>query len=151
MSLRASLASRAIRAPVRLGFDRKRAHDFQWLFTNRRIPHVPREHVMDSFFGFARALGIAERRLEWDIPIPRDAQARAREILPDGPPALLISPCANARLRNWRNWPFERYGPVADYAVRKLGWRVIVTGGPGGTAQHAAEAIAGSSHGEVVD
>ena len=37
MSLRASIASLAVNAPLKLGFDRERAHDFQWLFTNQRI------------------------------------------------------------------------------------------------------------------
>lgn len=151
MSLRASLASRAVRAPVRLGFDRRRTHDFQWLFTNRRIPYVPREHVMDSFFGFAHALGIEGKRLEWNIPIPAGAESRAREAIPDGTPALIISPCANARLRNWRNWPVEHYGAVADYAVRELGWEVIITGGPSETEAGAARTIIESSHVEIIN
>jgi heptosyltransferase I len=146
MSLRASLASRSVRAPIRLGFDRGRAHDVQWLFTNRQIEHVPREHVMDSFFGFARALGINEKRLEWNIPIPAAAKGRACKIIPEGENVLILSPCANARFRNWRNWPFERYGPVADYAVRELGWRIIVTGGPSAQEAEAARIIVAASH-----
>ncbi|HEX5314571.1 MAG TPA: glycosyltransferase family 9 protein, partial [Gammaproteobacteria bacterium] len=151
LSLRASLASRAVRAPLRLGFDRERAHDWQWLFTNRRIAHVAREHVMDSFFGFARACGVSERRLEWNIPVPPAAAARAREFIPDGMPALLVSPCANARFRNWRNWPYERYGPVADYAAGTLGWRVIVTGGPSAAEREAARAIVAASRTGIVN
>lgn len=151
MSMRASLASRCLHASVRLGFDRERAHDLQWLFTTHRIPHAAREHVMDSFFGFARALGVTERRLEWNIPIPSEAEARAREIIPDGVPALLLSPCANARFRNWRNWPYERYGPVCEHAVRELGWRVIVTGGPSAAEAEAARAIAAASREPVLD
>ncbi|MGH8161889.1 MAG: glycosyltransferase family 9 protein [Gammaproteobacteria bacterium] len=151
MSLRASLASRAVRAPIRLGFDRKRTHDWQWLFTNRRIPYVPREHVMDSFFGFARALGITDKRLDWNIPIPPAADHRARELIPDDVPALLVSPCANARFRNWRNWPYEGYGPVADYAARELGWRVIVSGGPSEAEAEAARAITAASHADILN
>src|SRR5690348_4816102 len=91
MSLRASVASLAVKAPVRLGFDRQRAHDFQWLFTNKRIWYKPRQHVMDSLFGFSEALGIAERRLRWDIPVPDEARAFAKEQIPDGTGALIIS------------------------------------------------------------
>lgn len=151
MALRASIASRCVRAPVRLGFDRRRSHDFQWLFTTHRIPHVPREHVMDSFFGFARALGVTERRLEWGIPIPEAAARKAREIVPDGESALIISPCANARFRNWRDWPYVNYGPVADFAHRELGWKVIVTGGPGTAEAEAAAAIAAASRAPVMN
>ncbi len=141
MSLRASLAGRCLHAPIRLGFDRARAHDYQWLFTTHRIPYVPHEHVMDSFFGFARALGVTTPHLKWDIPIPEQAAARARKIIPDDSPALIISPCANARFRNWRNWPYARYAPVVEYAVRELGWQVIVTGGPSAAEAEAAATI----------
>ncbi len=151
MSLRSSLASRCLRAPIRLGFDRERTHDYQWLFTTHRIPHVPNEHVMDSFFGFARALGIADKRLEWSIPIPEAAAERARALIPDERPFLLISPCANARFRNWRNWPYERYAPVVEYAVNKLGWQVIVTGGPSEAEAEAAAAIVKASTAPVTN
>ncbi|MGH8378939.1 MAG: glycosyltransferase family 9 protein [Gammaproteobacteria bacterium] len=131
MSLRASLASVfAVRAPLKLGFDKQRAHDWQWLFTNRRIPYKPRQHVMDSFFGFAEACGVTQRVLHWDIPIPSEVEAFARDIIPDNSQTLIISPCANARFRNFRNWRVERYAEVADYAADKLGLRVILSGGP---------------------
>ncbi|MGA9853530.1 MAG: glycosyltransferase family 9 protein [Gammaproteobacteria bacterium] len=136
MSLRASLASAfAVRAPVKLGFDRQRAHDWQWLFTNRRIPHKPRQHVMDSFFGFAEACGVTQRVLRWDIPVPEEAQAFAREQIPDNTSALVISPCANARFRNFRNWRAEHYAAVADYANDKHGLRVLLSGSPSSVEQ----------------
>ena len=141
-SLRASLASRAVRAPIKLGFDRERAHDFQWLFTNRRIPYIPRQHVMDSLFGFAEACGVPERVLSWDIPVPVSAQTFAQEHIPDGVPALIISPCANARFRNFRNWRVECYAVVADYAVQNHGLRVILTGGPSSVERDYGERIA---------
>ena len=148
MSLRASLASVfAVRAPVKLGFDRVRAHDYQWLFTNRRIPYQPHQHVMDSLFGFAEACGVTARVLRWDIPIPAEAAAFAREHIPDTVPALIISPCANARFRNFRNWRTERYAAVADYAIQTLGMRVLLTGGPSaGEREYAARIEAGMHH-----
>jgi len=39
-SMRANWLCRSINTPLRLGFDFKRARDFQWLFTNRRIKAV---------------------------------------------------------------------------------------------------------------
>ena len=70
LSLRASLLSRLVPATVRLVFDRARARELQWLFTNARIAPRSHEHVLDSFFGFVEALGIHERTLRWDIPLP---------------------------------------------------------------------------------
>ena len=47
------------RAPVKLGFDRSRARDFNWLFTTHRIPaREPGQHVQDQYFEFLEALGV---------------------------------------------------------------------------------------------
>jgi len=129
MSLRASVASLAVKAPLKLGFDKERAHDFQYWFTNKRIWYKPRQHVMDSLFGFSEALGVREHRLRWDIPLPAEAAAYAREQIPGGTGALIISPCANPRFRNWRSWQPEYYAAVAEHAAEKHGLKVLVTGG----------------------
>jgi heptosyltransferase I len=130
VSLRSSVASRMIRAPIRLGFDRARAKDFQWLFTTHRIASRANQHVMDGLFGFAEALGITERDLRWDIPIPEEARDFAAEHLQGEKRTLVISPCTSSRHRNWRNWSPEGYAAVADYAVENHDMRVVLTGGP---------------------
>lgn len=125
LALRASLIARQVRAQVKLGFDRARARELQWLFTNARIAPRIREHVLDSFFGFTEALGIRERLLRWDLPLPESARAYARGLIPDTQPTLVISPCSSHTLRNW---PATRYAAVAAYAQRR-GLRVILAGG----------------------
>jgi heptosyltransferase I len=127
LSLRASLVSALVRARVRLGFDRARARELQWWFTNARIAPRRDEHVLDSFFGFVEALGIRERVLRWDLPLPEEATAYARALVPDERPTLLISPCSSHARRNWRA---ERYAAAARHAVERLGMRVILCGGP---------------------
>ncbi len=127
LALRASLIAHAVPARIKLGFDRARARELQWLFTNRRIAPRAREHVLDSFFGFLQALGIHERLLRWDLPLPEDARAYAARLVPDSQPTLVISPCSSHTLRNWL--PL-RYAAVAEHAVRQHGMRVILAGGP---------------------
>ena len=127
LAFRASLIARATRATAKIGFDRARARELQWLFTNHRIAARSREHVMDSFFGFAEALGVKERVVSWDIPLPPDAREYAQKLIPDARPTLVISPCSSHSLRNWRA---ERYAEVADYAAHQHGMRVILCGGP---------------------
>jgi heptosyltransferase I len=127
VALRASLIALQVSAAVKLGFDRARARELQWLVTNARIAPRAREHVQDSFFGFAAALGIKERLLRWDIPLPQAAQDYARALVPDAQPTLVISPCSSHVQRNWRP---ERYAAVAEHAVRRHGMRVILAGGP---------------------
>ena len=127
LSLRASLLSLAVRADTRLGFDRPRARELQWVFTNARIAPRSGEHVLDSFFGFTAALGIRERVLRWDVPLPAEALAYAERLIPEGQRTLVISPCSSHALRNWSA---RGYAQVADHAVRRHGMRVILAGGP---------------------
>jgi heptosyltransferase I len=126
LALRASLIATRTRAAIKLGFDRSRARELQWLFTNARIAPRAREHVLDSFFGFLEALGIRERLLRWDLPLPPEARAYAAQLIPDAQPTLVISPCSSHVLRNW---PAVRYAALAAHAVTRHGMRVILAGG----------------------
>jgi heptosyltransferase I len=127
VAFRASLLAQAVRAPVKLGFDRERAREGQWWFTTQRTAPLGRVHVLDSLMNFATALGIRDLRLQWNLALPADALAYADSLVPAGTRALVISPCSSHRLRNW---PAERYAAVADHAVRVHGLKVIVCGGP---------------------
>ncbi len=126
LALRASLVSTCVHAAVRLGFDRARARELQWLFTNARIEPRGNQHVLDSFQGFLAALGIAGAPLQWNLPLPSEAQQYAAQLVPDTQPTLLISPCSSHGARDWRA---ERYAHIAAHAVRRHGMRVILCGG----------------------
>jgi heptosyltransferase I len=131
-SMRANLASLAVRAETRLGFDRERASDLQWLFTNRQIEAKDRQHVMDGLFGFAEALGVSERRMEWNIPLAGADREFAERYAPSGGPVLIVSPCSSemrGRQRNFRNWSPERYAAVIDHAATRHGIPTLLTGG----------------------
>src|SRR5882672_9784099 len=110
LSFRASLVASLVRAPIKLGFDRARARELQWWFTNAQIAPAVREHVLDSFMGFARACGVETAAPRWDVSIPEDALEYARGIVPDDRPTLVISPCSS---HTARNWPAARYAAVA--------------------------------------
>jgi heptosyltransferase I len=143
LALRASLIARQIRAPLKLGFDWPRARELQWLFTNQRIAARSREHVLDSFFGFAAALGVHERLLRWDLPIPASDGAAAAAVIPDGVRTLIISPCSS---HTRRNWSAERYAAVADHAIRVHGLQVLLCGAPSDGERQMGAAIMGHAH-----
>ncbi len=148
VSFRSSLIARLISAEIKLGFDRARARELQWLFTNARIPPRAREHVQDSFFGFLNALGIQERTPRWDLPLPESALAYANRLVPDARPTLVISPCSSHPLRNWRA---ECYAAVADYAARRHGMRVILAGGPTDLERRTGAAIERAAQSTIVN
>ncbi len=138
LAFRASVLSACVKADIRVGFDRARARELQWLFTNRRIAPRAREHVLDSLLGFAETLGVARTAPRWDLPIPDEARRYAQTLLPEAGRALLISACSSHRLRNWAP---DRYAAVARHAVRHLGLPVVLCGGPGSVEREMADAI----------
>ncbi len=126
LSFRASLVSTLVCAPVKLGFDRARARELQWLFTNAQIAPARCEHVLDSFMGFPRACGVEPGAASWNITLPADARLYGESLIPDTRPSLVISPCSTHPARNWSAW---RYAEVAQHAADSHGMRVILAGG----------------------
>lgn len=150
-SMRANLASLAVRAPLRLGFDRARARDGQWYFCNRHIAARPREHVMDGLLGFAEAIGVERGAPIWEIPIGDAERAFAAAEIDAAQPTLIISPCTGQRFRNYRNWSAERYAAVVDYAAEHYGARIILTGGTSEIERRYADEIVATSRSRPVD
>jgi heptosyltransferase I len=71
-------------------------------------------------------VGITQHPPVWDLPLPPDALAYARAVIPDARPTLLVSACSSHSLRNWRP---ERYAQVCDHAARHWSMRVVLCGG----------------------
>ena len=139
-SLRASITSLLIKARIKLGFDRARAKDLQWLFTNEKIfPRSTRQHVVDSFIEFPKRLGL-DPVMNWELPVSDRAVENVMQMI-SGEKFLAINPCAVAKSRNWRNWTAEGYAEVADFAAEHHGMTVLLTGGPSTDERNMADAI----------
>ncbi len=128
-SWRANGLAWRVPAPTKLGFDRKRARDGQWLFTNRKIAPATNALVAEGFLSFGDALGIPRGPMRWDIPLSDADRAFAHERIADSQPTLVLSPCSSQRARNFRNWPVQRYAAVVAEARDRYGIRTILTGG----------------------
>lgn len=140
-SMRANLLVRSIPSRLRLGFDRARAKDFQWLFTNRRIAATPGEHAMEAMLAFATAIGAQATELRWDIPLTSQEREFAAHHRDGARPLVVISPCSSQRSRNYRNWSADRYVAVIGHLESQYGARVIVTGGPTGVETDYGERL----------
>jgi heptosyltransferase I len=129
-SSRANIVSMLVRAPLRIGFDRARARDQQWLFTNYKLPARRERHVMDGLFEFAELIGVQRPpKPRWDLAIGADDIAAIAPYFANGTPTLVLSPCTGQRFRNYRNWRVDWYAEVADYAATRYGAQVLLTGG----------------------
>jgi len=144
-SLRANLLIRSLPANIRLGFDKARARDFQWLFTNRRIDAASGEHAMEAMMSFATAIGAEERPLRWDIPLSPADRDFAAGLAENDKPLVMISPCSSQRARNFRNWSVGNYTAVIAHLETQHGAQVVLTGGPSALEHdYGAQLAAGS-------
>ena len=125
--IKASLVTALTHSPVKLGFDRARARDLNWLFTNRRIPaHAP-GHVQDQYFEFLAELGISPEPVAWNLGPWPDERARQRELLSDipGPIATLVIGSSHPQ----KEWLPERWAQVADALHERYGLTPVLGGG----------------------
>ena len=64
-----AMLSAMIDSPVKLGFDRTRARDLNWLFTDEHIAFHGQRHVQDQYFEFLEHLGIDPHPAVWNVRI----------------------------------------------------------------------------------
>jgi len=124
---KAGIVTAFTHAPVKLGFDRARARDFNWLFTNRKIPVSPVQHVQDQYFEFLVALGVSPEPVEWDLgpwPGERDWQREFTASI-DRPIASIVV----ATSKPEKDWLPERWAEVADALHEQFGMQVVLVGG----------------------
>ncbi|MDH3451182.1 MAG: glycosyltransferase family 9 protein [Gammaproteobacteria bacterium] len=150
-SMRANIVSLNVRAHTRLGFDRVRGRDYQWLFTNQKIAAKQRRHVLDGLFEFAEHLGVEERELRWDIPVSDADREFAQRHIDLSRPTLVISPCSSQRFRNFRNWSVSNYAAVADYAAQQYSAQLLISGGNSELEEQYAKDIIRTCHTDPVN
>ncbi len=150
-SMRINLLCRSIPADVRLGFDRARARDFQWLFTNRRIPAAAGEHALEAMMGFATAIGAEPRALRWDLPLPTRAKEFASQYADPGKRLVVISPCSSQRSRNFRNWSIASYAATIEHLQRNYDCTIVLTGGKTELEQEYGQVLAACTEPGIVN
>lgn len=137
---KAGLLTWFTRAPVKLGFDRRRARDLNWLFTTERIPPHENQHVQDQYFEFLDHLGVEHDPPEWGIVITdeeREEQRRFFERI-DRPVCTVVLGSS----KPGKDWPPERYARLLETIEGDFGFRAVIIGGPSaGERAAAAEVI----------
>jgi heptosyltransferase I len=124
---KAGVVTSFTRAPVKLGFDRARARDLNWLFTTDRIPpHAP-QHVQDQYFEFLDALSVPHGAVRWDLGPWPDERPGQREFFAriDRPAAAIVV----ATSKPQKDWLPERWAEVADILYHDYGLQPVLVGG----------------------
>ncbi|HVZ48072.1 MAG TPA: glycosyltransferase family 9 protein [Gemmatimonadaceae bacterium] len=125
---KAGVITSFVHSPVRLGFDRARARDMNWLFTTHRIPPHPMQHVQDQYLEFCAWLGTPTDRIEWGLGPWDDAErAWQREFMArfDRP----IAPIVVATSKAEKDWLPERWAAVCDALSYDYGLQPVLVGG----------------------
>jgi heptosyltransferase I len=124
---KAGIVTAFTHAPVKLGFDRARARDFNWLFTNRKIPKRAVQHVQDQYFEFLDSLGVSPHPIEWDFGPNAAERVWQREFIAstDRPIASIVV----ATSKPEKDWIPERWAEVSDALHEKFGMQVVLVGG----------------------
>lgn len=127
VAFKAGLVTALSRAPVKLGFDRARARDLNWLFTTRRIPPRPPGHVQDQYFEFLDAIGVPHGTAEWGLgPWGEEERARQREFVASvGRPYAAINVATSNPDRDWLP---ERWAAVVDTLHDRYGLASVLVG-----------------------
>jgi heptosyltransferase I len=147
--LKAGIITGLIDADVKLGFDRARARDLNWLFTTHRIPARPVGHVQDQYFEFIEHLGIDPRPVEWRIGVTPAERAAQREFFDSlsGPAIAVVVGTSKAE----KNWSPSRYAEALDRIHAELGLVPVLVGGPSPVERTAADAMMSLTRAPVVD
>ena len=129
VALKGGLTTAAIPARAKLGFDRARARDLNWLFTTHRIPPHPRQHVQDQYFEFLDHLRVPVHPIEWKLgPRGDEELAWQRDFLArfDRPIAAVVCGTSDPD----RDWLPERWAAVCDALHAEHGLQPVLVGGP---------------------
>jgi heptosyltransferase I len=136
--LKAGLITQLAPARIKLGFDRRRARDMNWLFTNRRIPPRPMQHVQDQYFEFLEYLGIDPEPVEWRINLTPEERAQQSAFFePLGRTCAIVVGTSKPA----KNWAPNRYARVIEALEREFGLRTMLLGGPSAFEAELAERI----------
>jgi len=93
-------------APNRLGFNKRDAKEFNWIFNNRFIPMLGDSvSKLDHYLKFAEYLGIEPYPIEWNIDLTVEEQARVDRLVANSNGAFAV-------LFVGSRWESKRWFPV---------------------------------------
>ena len=146
---KAGLIAALAPARVKLGFDRARARDLNWLFSTHRIPPRPVGHVQDQYFEFLEYLDVDASPVEWRIELSDAERADQRAFFTalDRPACAVVV----ATSKPGKNWPPSRYARVLEHLDTEHGMQPILVGGPGPAERTVAAGILQATKARVID
>ncbi|MBW3533733.1 MAG: glycosyltransferase family 9 protein [Gemmatimonadetes bacterium] len=146
---KAGLITALMPARVKLGFDRARARDLNWLFTNEKIEASGQRHVQDQYFEFIEHLGIDPHPARWGIPItPAEREAQAAFFAHLERPVCSVVVGTSKPRKNWRP---EGYARVLEAMESEFGLQPVLVGGPSAVERDIADRVLAETRARPLD
>lgn len=136
-AFRASMLSLGIKADKKIGFNRDRAREGQWLFTHQKVEMTDSPHVLDGQMMFAKAIGVTDLSAKWFLPVSEDDLSYVRKWLDSERKNVLIAPCSSKKEKDWLP---ERYAEIANWLIEQ-NINVIIAGSPSNYEMETATKI----------
>lgn len=146
---KAGLITRMLRADRKIGLDRRRARDLNWLFTTEQVRPRNRQHTQDQYLEFLEHLDVPAH-LDWAGLAPSAAESeRYADLLPGfaGPTAALVIGTS----RPAKEWSTAKYAELIDRMYEELGIRSILVGGRSDREEEAAQEILARARHRPID
>ena len=125
-AFRASILSLGIKADKKMGFNKDRAREMQWLFTNQKVEQTTSLHVLDGQMMFAKAIGVTDLTPKWQLPIPAETVEKAKQWLDPMRKNVVMSPCSSKAAIDGL---IDRYADIANWLMAQ-NINVILVGSP---------------------
>jgi len=125
---KSALLTRFSGAPRRIGFDRARCKEASWIWHSERVaPASSLRPMAEQAMDFARHLGLADTRIDLELPRSPAAERWAEQwIAAHGPAPVLLNLGAT---KPANRWPASHWGSLAQRLGAELRRTVVLTGG----------------------
>ncbi len=149
--LKAGLITAFTPARMKLGFDRGRSRDLNWLFTTHRIPSHPNRfaHIQDQYFEFLDFIGVDPEPVEFGLELSEAEREEQQIFLSHIERPLCAMVVASSDRR--KDWTPEGYARVAAEIREGFGLQPILVGGHSIGEEEMARAILHRTGSSVVD
>lgn len=137
-AFRASLLSLGIKAKCKIGFNRDRAREMQWLFTHQKVEQTSSPHVLDGQMMFAKAIGVQDLSVTWNLPISTQDLSYSAQFIDTSRKNVLLAPCSSKKEKDWLP---ERYAELARW-LGEQNINVFIAGSPSAYEMETAKKIA---------
>jgi len=129
-SIRCSFIISGLKSKKIIGFDRPRAKELQWLFTNEKIDKPKSSHAVDVFMEFAYKLGVPrDKAIVWDMGelLQSDDMKKILNFNTDNIEfvGLVVSGSQKDRA-----WSVKNNAEVINWITKNTKLKIVLLGGP---------------------